>query len=309
MAILHRRYQPALAFRSTARHRTTAEAAELERVDVHALTTLVSYNSADAAVQRQRPLDASTVMALQRTHGNAYVQRLIARQTAPAVQRQGTKAPVNTPPWKAEHAQVMHAHSRFWEEFKRAESFLERWRGWSSGDSDDHAGFWTYVVDTLGNALENYKELYKAVHETYSDFNDLLLLREYLEKKNERRGETADPIALGAIDEELTLIQTELEPLDKEFADFVLTWCSELARLLDRPPTKAPRRSSLRGAKNADDPAIESQLHEVLRHLRKFGSDSEMVSRRVSDWEMVWSRVSWVRSKIKQLDPQLRRMY
>ncbi|MGH2532461.1 MAG: hypothetical protein ACRDJW_09155, partial [Thermomicrobiales bacterium] len=81
MATHQRRAQPVPASHGATGHRTTAiEAAELELADVHASTPFKPHGIHDTPFPTaRRPLDAASVLAQQRTHGNAFVGRLIAR--------------------------------------------------------------------------------------------------------------------------------------------------------------------------------------------------------------------------------------
>jgi hypothetical protein len=96
---MQRRKQPVSPSHSAIRRRSSdAEATEPGRINVRGLAPLLVGGVAGAAgpaVQLQRPADAASIVALQRTHGNAYVGGLIARSGAAAVVQRGP-APVLT---------------------------------------------------------------------------------------------------------------------------------------------------------------------------------------------------------------------
>lgn len=83
MATSQRDSQRLPAPQDAARPRSTAAAVEPARAALQAGTPLLlpgMPGTALPAAQRRRPLDAASVMSLQRTHGNAHVQRLIAQR-------------------------------------------------------------------------------------------------------------------------------------------------------------------------------------------------------------------------------------
>ncbi|MGH2532458.1 MAG: hypothetical protein ACRDJW_09140 [Thermomicrobiales bacterium] len=90
MATLERRSQPAPTSRSETRHRAAAEATESQSDGgaVYAYASLIAQGiggAANPAFRCPRPMDAASVVMLQRTHGNAHVNRMLDRTRATAV--------------------------------------------------------------------------------------------------------------------------------------------------------------------------------------------------------------------------------
>lgn len=114
MTTLHRRAQPVPASRHAGKHGSAVEAAEPDAAGVHAAAPLVQHGMTGGALargQRQAPMDPATVLALQRTHGNAHVQRLIGARPAainpsPHLQRFGEKEHRNIGDWATNRAYV-----------------------------------------------------------------------------------------------------------------------------------------------------------------------------------------------------------